>query len=89
MYIILAAIVFAIVFYSWTTLKNIVTVTIFSNTNITSQGFMWFASILLLNLVIFVGTIWFYYYIRDRPGPVGKPGFPGQAGDNAPDCKIC
>lgn len=89
MYIILAAIIFAIVFYSWATIKNIVSVTIFSNTNITPQGFIWFGSILLLNIVIFGFIIWFYYYIRDRPGPVGRQGFPGQPGDNAKDCKIC
>ncbi len=89
MYIIIFAVIFAIIFYSWTTLKNIVTVTIFSNTNVTPQGFMWFGSLLLLNIVIFAFIIWFYYYIRDRPGPVGRPGFPGNAGEDTPDCKTC
>jgi hypothetical protein len=89
MYIIISAISFAIIFYSWTTLKNILTVTIFSNTNIAPQGFMWFGSILLINIIIFAFIIWFYYYILNRPGPVGKRGFPGQPGDNARDCQTC
>jgi hypothetical protein len=89
MYIIIAAIIFAIVFYSWTTIKNVLSITIFSNTNITPQGFMWFGSILLINIIIFAFIIWFYYYIRDRPGPVGRQGFPGQSGDDANDCKTC
>ncbi len=89
MYIIIAAFIFAIVFYSWTTIKNVLSITIFSNTNITPQGFMWFGSILLINIIIFAFIIWFYYYIRDRPGPVGRQGFPGQSGDDAKDCKTC
>ena len=89
MYIIIAAFIFAIVFYSWTTIKNVLSITIFSNTNITPQGFMWFGSILLINIIIFAFIIWFYYYVRDRPGPVGRQGFPGQSGDDAKDCKTC
>jgi hypothetical protein len=89
MYIIIFAIIFAVIFYSWTTLKNILSVTIFSNNTITPQGFMWFGSLLLLNIVIFAFIIWFYYYIRDRPGPVGRQGFPGQPGEDAPNCKTC
>ena len=86
--ILILAVIFAIVFYSWTALKNMVSLTIFSNTNVTPQGFMWFGSILLINIVILAFIIWFYYYVRDRPGPVGKRGFPGQSGDDAHDCIV-
>lgn len=86
MYIIIAAIIFAIIFYSWSTIKNIINLTIFGNTKISSQGFLWFGSILLLNIFILSFVIWYYYYIRNQPGPVGRRGFPGLAGDNARDC---
>lgn len=90
MYIIIGALIFAIIFYSWTTIKNIITVTLLSNTNITPQGFMWFGSLLLLNTIIFGFIIWFYYYVKERPGPIGKPGFQGQSGVIiAQNCKTC
>jgi hypothetical protein len=89
MYIIFAAILFAIIFYFWSAIKNIFTATIMSSSGVTSQGFIWFGSLVLLNVVIFGFIIWFYYYIKDMPGPVGKPGYPGLQGDDAKDCKTC
>lgn len=89
MYIILFAVVFAIVFYLWSTIKNFVTVTVLSNTNITPQGFMWFGSLLLLNLVILGFVIWFYYNTKNKPGSMGKKGVTGLPGDNARDCSTC
>lgn len=90
MYIIFAAILFAIIFYFWNAIKTIFMATVMNNSGgISPQGFIWFGSLVLLNVVIFGFIIWFYYYIKDMPGPVGKPGYPGLPGDDAKDCKTC
>jgi glucan phosphoethanolaminetransferase (alkaline phosphatase superfamily) len=89
MYIIFGAILFAIAYYFSNIIRNIFTTTVTDSKTISRQGFIWFGSILMINLIVLVFIVWYYYYIRDKPGAVGKQGFPGLPGNNAKDCKTC
>ena len=90
MKIILLAILFMIVFYSLGKIGYIINL---FKAQTTSQfnryGFMWFFSILFINLILIAYTIGYYYYAKKHSyGPSGPKGYPGKVGEET-ECLIC
>ncbi len=86
MQIIIAAVIFAIVFYSWNTLQSLI-LSVFNrkavnNTLINISGYAWFWSIVLINIVLLCFSTWFYFKTKNTPGSIGKRGLPGEPGDD-------
>lgn len=90
MKIILLAILFMIVFYSLGKIGYIIKF-VKENTSIQGNlyGFMWFFSILIINLILISYTIGYYYYVKKHSyGPSGPKGYPGKVGEET-ECLIC
>tara|TARA_Y100000389_G_C17411210_1_gene491024 strand:+ start:965 stop:1321 length:357 start_codon:yes stop_codon:yes gene_type:complete len=90
MEIIILAILFMIIFYS---LGNVGYIFNFVKEKVNVQdniyGYMWFFSILFINLILIGYTIGYYHYVKKNSfGPIGTKGYPGQVGDET-DCLIC
>jgi hypothetical protein len=90
MKIILAALLFMIIFFSIGKIGYIIK---FVNTYVIKDinifAFMWFFSILIINLLIISYTIGYYYYIKKNSiGPPGPNGYPGLSGIDT-ECIIC
>jgi hypothetical protein len=48
------------------------------------NGYLWFFSLLIINLIVIAILVGFYYYKKNQkgnPGLQGPPGFPGQQGN--------
>lgn len=55
-----------------------------------AYGFTWFISLFLINIIILIFIIGFYYYKKHYSlGPSGPRGFSGQQGFNSPNCEVC
>jgi hypothetical protein len=55
-----------------------------------AQGFTWFISLVLINIIVLIFIIGFYYYkTKYSVGPPGPRGFDGLQGPSSPDCKVC
>ena len=76
MYIIIIAVIFGLLFYSWSIIKLI---NIGQYTSVT--GFNWVATIAIINIIVLIALIWNYYKLKNIPGPPGQKGLPGQSGD--------
>jgi hypothetical protein len=62
----------------------------FMNTsNKYAVGNKWFFSLLIVNIIIFIFIVMFYYVKKDTPGYSGASGYNGLPGDNGDVCKIC
>jgi len=58
--------------------------------NYSSIGFTWFISLLIVNVIILIFIIGFYYYKQNTSnGPTGPRGLPGIQGYSSPDCHVC
>lgn len=90
MKIILLAILFMIVFYSLGKIGYIINfIKNQKRTDINIYGFMWFFSILFINLILISYTIGYYNYVKNNSyGPSGHKGYPGKVGDET-ECIIC
>ena len=90
MKIILAAILFMIVFYSIGKIGYIINfIKGLTSTQRNLYGFMWFFSILFINLILIAYTIGYYHYAKDNSyGPSGPKGYPGKVGEET-ECLIC
>ncbi len=95
MELIVFAVLFALIFYFWDFIKNLLFYsfgqkqTSQKNSNTTlldNYGYRWFWIIVLINVILLCFSTWFYYNKKYEPGQIGKTGLPGYAGDNAPDC---
>ena len=89
MQVIIFAIVFAVLFYSWNAIKNgVSSINIFghaSNNNtsrVSKYGYMWFWTLVLINGILLAFSTWFYFTKKAVPGDAGKKGFPGLPGDD-------
>ena len=59
-------------------------------TQFSSIGLYWFISILIVNLLILIFIVGYYYIKKNYSlGPTGPRGFEGEKGFDASDCKIC
>ena len=90
MKIILLAIFFMIVFYSFGKIGYIINfVKNQTPSQISIYGYMWFFSILFINLILITYTISYYYYSKNHSyGPTGPKGYPGKVGEET-ECLIC
>ncbi len=78
----IGAFIFGIIFYSWGTIKLIFdkSVTFIGQNAGMSRGFIWFACIAFINLLILGLLNWVYYNVKNNPGIQGEKGLPGQRG---------
>ena len=89
MKIILAAILFMIIFFSFGKIGYIINFVQNSLSSDNKYGFMWFFSIIFINLILLGYTIWQYHYTKNNSfGPIGPKGYPGLIGDET-ECLIC
>lgn len=60
------------------------------NIHYESSGFMWFISILLVNILILIFIIGYYHYkMKYSVGPAGPRGFTGENGMSGGNCEMC
>lgn len=58
--------------------------------NLSATGITWFISILLVNILILIFIIAFYYHKkRNSSGPSGPRGLPGEEGEQGNNCNMC
>ena len=90
MKIIAYAVLFMIAFYSIGKIGYIVnSVKSLLYTQNQQINFMWFTSILLINIILITFTIWYYYHIKNNSfGPSGPKGYPGLPGNDT-ECLVC
>ena len=90
MKIILLAILFMILFYSLSKIGYIINfVKNQTSSQINIYAYMWFFSILFINLILIAYTIGYYYHAKNNSyGPFGRKGYPGKVGDET-ECIIC
>jgi hypothetical protein len=91
MQVIILAIVFAVLFYSWNAIKSglggFSLTGLFgqaSNNNasrVSKYGYMWFWTLVLINGILLAFSTWFYFNKKATPGDVGRKGFPGLPGE--------
>jgi hypothetical protein len=88
MNLLILAAIFAVLWFSADTIRLIFnSVYQYAGNTIGNKAFMWFSSLLLINLAILLFIIGFYYYkISASPGAVGPRGYPGSTGLPAPPC---
>ena len=88
MNLIILAIGFAIIWFSIATVRTLFNSVLSSRAfQANSQAFMWFFSLLALNLIIMAFIIGFYYYkISGSPGALGPKGYQGPLGESSPPC---
>lgn len=89
MQVIILAIVFAVLFYSWNAIKSgMIGIGLFSqasNNNasrVGKYGYMWFWTLVLINCILLAFSTWFYFTKKAVPGDAGRKGFPGLPGDD-------
>lgn len=86
----IGGLIFAILFFSYSTIRNLV-ITIFSNKgNLDGiNTYMWFSSVVIINLLI---ILFIYLFSRYKSkyslGDQGEKGFPGFVGEPGGDCYI-
>ncbi len=88
MNLILLAVAFTIIWFSIGTIRTLLNSVLSSRAfQANTSAFMWFFSLLALNLIIMAFIIGFYYYkISGSPGALGPKGYPGQLGESSPPC---
>jgi hypothetical protein len=93
MYIIILTLLILVVFFFADTIRTMFSIYI-NPIRKMYFGSMWFICLLIINLILILFTIAFYYYIIYREGKKGLPGnkgFPGDIGDTCtiPDSGQC
>tara|TARA_B100001093_G_C26801465_1_gene1003602 strand:+ start:287 stop:571 length:285 start_codon:yes stop_codon:yes gene_type:complete len=87
---IIAAILFALIFFSYATVKNLVK-SVFngSGTLYNINSYAWFYGLVIINLIV---ILFVFYYSKYRmlytPGDLGPKGYKGYNGENADNCVI-
>jgi hypothetical protein len=91
MFVVIFAIFLVLGLLFWSTIQTAVKT--MSNSNL-SNGYLWFFSLLIINIIVLSVIIGYYYYITSKSGNQGlqgDPGFPGQSGDECifnDSCKV-
>jgi hypothetical protein len=81
MYIVIFAIFLILILLFWSTIQTAVKTMSSSNLQ---NGYVWFFSLLIINVIVISIILGYYYYLTSKPGNLGLPGesgFPGQEGD--------
>jgi len=79
--VIVLAVFLVIIILFWETIITLVKT--ISNSNL-QNGYLWFFSLLIINVILISIILGYYYYLTNNSGAVGVPGqtgFPGQPGD--------
>ena len=87
---IIAAILFALVFFSYSTVQNLVKSVFNGSGNLYNiNSYAWFYGLVIINLIV---ILFVFYYSRYRmlytPGDLGPKGYKGYNGENADNCII-
>ena len=81
MYMVIIAAFLVLIIMFWETIMTLVKT--MSNSNL-QNGYLWFFSLLIVNVIIISIILGYYYYLTNKKGPEGLPGptgFPGQPGE--------
>jgi hypothetical protein len=81
MYIIVISVFLVIIILFWETIMTLVKTMTHSNLQ---NGYLWFFSLLIINVIIISIILGYYYYLTNQTGDIGIPGitgFPGQSGE--------
>lgn len=91
MYLIIIAIIFGLVYFSFNTIKVI----IFNVNKTTEENFVyfreWFLILLIINIFLLLSILFYYYYympklLKGNKGPIGYRGDKGHTGDSTITC---
>lgn len=81
MYVIIIAVFIVVIILFWETIMTLVKT--MSNASL-QNGYLWFFSLLIINVILISIIIGYYYHLTTNPGKEGiqgKTGFPGQPGE--------
>jgi len=91
MWLIYLSILFVIGLYFFESIKMMISNVVSTKMN---TGFIWFITLVIINIVLLIFIYLFTYLKTNEPGPVGVgglKGFPGQEGDGCkikPECPV-
>jgi hypothetical protein len=83
MLIIIVAIFLVIIILFWETIMTLVKT--MSNSSL-QNGYLWFFSLFIINLILISIILGYYYYLSITPGMLGIPGNTGFAGKPGDQC---
>lgn len=88
MNLVIYALAFAVIWFSFGTIRTLINSVASSRSfQANTTTFMWYFSLVAINLIITVFIIWFYYYkIGGSPGAMGPRGYKGAEGSPSPPC---
>jgi hypothetical protein len=87
MYLVVLALFGIIAYFAFDTFIGVSSFMTISNKYLAGQK--WFISLLLVNIVLLIFTIGYYYYKKDDTGYKGADGYAGLSGDSGEGCQIC
>jgi hypothetical protein len=83
MYIVIISIFIVLILFFWSSIQILVK----TMTNSSLQnGYMWFLSLLIINVIIIVFIYGYYFYQSNQPGKSGIPGMVGLTGYEGDQC---
>ena len=87
---IIAAVLFALIFFSYSMIKSLVITVFNGSSNLYNiNSYAWFYGLLIINLIV---ILFVYYYSRYKmlytPGDLGPKGYNGYTGNDAENCII-
>jgi hypothetical protein len=91
MWLVYLSILFVIGLYFFESIKMMISNVVSTKMN---TGFIWFITLVIINIVLLIFIYLFTYLKTNEPGPVGVgglKGFPGQEGDGCkikPECPV-
>ena len=83
MYIIIFSIFLILVLLFWSTIQTAVKTMSTSNLQ---NGYLWFFSLLVINIIVISVILGYYYYLTSKSGTTGLPGVPGFPGQSGDEC---
>ena len=83
MYVIVIAVFLVVIILFWETIMGLVKT--MSNSNL-QNGYLWFFSLLLINVILISVILGYYYFLTTQTGAVGIPGAPGYPGQSGDEC---
>jgi hypothetical protein len=83
MYVIVISVFLVIIIFFWETIMTLVKT--MSNSNL-QNGYLWFSSLLIINILIISIIVGYYYHLTNQTGVAGLPGAPGFPGQQGEQC---
>lgn len=85
MWLIYMSILFVLIIYFWDAIKMMINNVLSSKTD---NGLIWFITLTIINIMLFVFIYVFTYLKQNESGPVGVAGLRGFPGYSGEECKI-